>query len=489
MAPPAPASVAAARERTGGASDGGATDDAATDGGATDGGATDGAATDGGATDGAATDGAATDGGATDGAATDGGAKEGGAASNGDAAKAEKICGNPKDCDATCQASAVTKAADALDKQPAFTVVAEALEAAGTVKRMNDDAKSIGSGTAARNVATCADAETTRASAAKTIEDWNTQVKALCDGRCSDPNTLCISATTGAPFCQGRHPYPGPPTQADPGSSIAVRVLGLSDIDPKSKFNVSSNVQHEPDQYFNPPPSGKQVPAARSTEKPPPSFSERYEQTLDVPTDASVTSLTITYTLTPPEGSEDKPVFRQYVLQVSHGHYYLEVGLLLAYVHGGKRKIQAAQAPGTGGERRVAIADDDLVAPAVAVVFFPGGRRIGRIAALNPPRFWDLVGIEGGVDLDVTHALDRVYGGLALEPIAGLSLDLGIASVKADALPPGYVDGMLVPSGQSFSPGSKRIVRPYFGLTVTNRILTLITTKADSVRTTASGGK
>jgi hypothetical protein len=118
---------------------------------------------------------------------------------------------------------------------------------------------------------------------------------------------------------------------------------------------------------------------------------------------------------------------------------------------------------------------------------FPGGRRNGHIWAFDSP-VWpgDVIGLQIGVDLNLKSALDNLYFGAVLEPIAGLSLNGGLALVKGQFVPAGYAANMLIPTNETFTPDSRYLPACYVGLTLSNEIFSTIVNAARTVRTTAS---
>ena len=335
------------------------------------------------------------------------------------------------------------------------------------------------------------------ASYLKSKKNWNTAVEKSCELSCSGDNTFCIEATTGEPFCKKKNALtiPGLPKQVEGGTTFTVRVMGLTDTGGTYSIGVASSFLH--DSLFAPAtaPSG----AAPNIEKingqgelaldpNEPKFGQLGdEKTMSIPSDSKLLLVKIVYAWTPDIKDERAPRKKQYVIELDHGKYYLEVGLLMPVVFGGSRTVTPTLVPGTGGQQRLTVSNDTVVSPALALNVFPGGRRNGRVSAFGPYRAGDLVGFQFALDLDLKHAFDRFYLGLVLEPIAGFSVNPGMAMVKGQFLPDGHAAGMLVPSGETFTPHSKYMPRPYLGLTITNEILTTITGAARAIRGNVSG--
>ncbi len=212
-----------------------------------------------------------------------------------------------------------------------------------------------------------------------------------------------------------------------------------------------------------------------------PRFAKLMEKSITVSSSANVQSVTIAYKWTPKDTTK-LPVSRDYVITVDHGMYYLEIGLLVPFVINGTRTVTQSPVPGTGGEKRLRLTEDSVVTPALALNIFPLGRRNGRVTAFDPCRAWDLFGAQFAVDLNLKEPFERVYGGFVFEPIAGLSLSGGLAMVKGDVIPQEYAEGMLVPKDETLTPDRRYFPRPYFGLTLTNEIVTAITGAAQKFK-------
>jgi hypothetical protein len=317
------------------------------------------------------------------------------------------------------------------------------------------------------------------------VPTLNAEVKKICNAHCSAPDFFCIEATTGSPFCRntaGIQTY-DLPRKINGGDKITGQVWGPSGVGAEGTADLSSAERVSRNSPFAAGLSagkagGPLGPNANNL----PSFVKLVEKSITVSTNANVQSVTIAYTWTPNAASPLLPVQRDYVITVDQGKYFLEIGLLLPLVINGTRTVTPSLVPGTGGDRRIRITEDSVVTPALALNFFPAGRRNGRVTAFEPCRAGDLLGMQIAVDINLKEPFERIYGGFVFEPITGFSLDAGLAMVKGDVIPPEYAEAMLVPKGETFTPDRRYFPRPYFGLTLTNEIVTAITGTAQKIK-------
>lgn len=308
-------------------------------------------------------------------------------------------------------------------------------------------------------------------------------LKEICASACTASGTFCLEATSGKPLCGPADAYATPPKLRG-NDTVVFRVYIQSDHQKDGTASLSVANGSSGDSTFAPAPAGgdKKVEGGRGA----PAYVKILEKTFTAPTDALVHWILVTYTWTPASGVPTNQTFK---IGVDHGKYYLEIGLLVPVVIQGSRTVAATTVPGTGGEKRLTVNSDTAVTPALALNVFPWGRRNGCVSVGCGDEFraGDLFGFQFAVDLDLKHAFDRFYGGLVLEPVSGFSLSLGVAAVKGEFVPQNYAAGMVVPSGETFTPDTKYTPRPYFGLTLTNEVLTTITGAARAIRGTANG--
>ncbi|MGK3961436.1 hypothetical protein WMF38_51065 [Sorangium sp. So ce118] len=295
----------------------------------------------------------------------------------------------------------------------------------------------------------------------------------ICAKQCLSPGAFCIDARSGAPFCEGlRGATYDLPDALRPGERIAVRVIG-KEAEDAGKVKLALNFAASPESLFKPP-----SPAALA--KGPGALTVVEEQIVQVPDDSTIAFLRIVFART--DGKLRAPV--EYRALVDHGQYYLEAGILLPIVVDGSRRVVTTPIPSTGGERMYSIAENWSVNPSIVLNVFPGGRRRGFVSSYQGcfwcAGFWgDLLGLQAGVDLDLGEPFDRIFMGVVLQPIAGLSINSGLALVEQEFLPPGYAVGMPVTSGETLTPQPHYMPRFYFGATLT---LDIVNTFATATR-------
>ncbi|WP_437498560.1 hypothetical protein [Sorangium sp. So ce1099] len=293
----------------------------------------------------------------------------------------------------------------------------------------------------------------------------------ICAKQCLSPGAFCIDARSGLPFCEGqRGATYDLPDALRPGERIAVRVIG-KEAEDEGKVKLALNFAASPESLFKPPP-----PAA-ALAKGPGALTVVEEQIVQVPDDSTIAFLRIVFTRT--DGKLTAPV--EYRALVDHGQYYLEVGILLPIVVDGSRRVVTTPIPSTGGERMYSIAEDWSVNPSIVLNVFPGGRRRGFVSSYQGclwcAGFWgDFLGLQAGVDLDFGEPFDRIFMGVVLQPVAGLSINSGLALVEQEFLPPGYAVGMPVTSGETVTPQPHYRPRFYFGATLTLDIVNTVAT-------------
>ncbi|WP_437923438.1 hypothetical protein WMF37_30970 [Sorangium sp. So ce291] len=293
----------------------------------------------------------------------------------------------------------------------------------------------------------------------------------ICAKQCLSPGAFCIDARSGVPFCEGlRGATYDLPDALRPGERIAVRVIG-KEAEDEGKVKLALNFAASLESLFKPPPP----PAALA--KGPMALTVVEEQIVQVPDDTTIAFLRIVFTRT--DGTLTAPV--EYRALVDHGQYYLEAGILLPIVVDGSRRVVTTPIPSTGGERMYSIAEDWSVNPSIVLNVFPGGRRRGFVSSYQGcfwcAGFWgDFLGLQAGVDLDLGEPFDRIFMGVVLQPVAGLSINSGLALVEQEFLPPGYAVGMPVTAGETLTPQPHYMPRFYFGATLTLDIVNTVAT-------------
>jgi hypothetical protein len=317
--------------------------------------------------------------------------------------------------------------------------------------------------------------------AVKAAPDLQKDVAALCEASCHAPDAYCIDVETGDAFCRGdKHGPYDLPSSIGVGTSLTVRVIGPEGSD--GQIEIATNFVRSLDQLFSGAAKADGVKAKQAgAEKK--KLIVLKALTTQVPDETGLTSLRISYKRTFSDGRT--AIASNRAVDVDHGKYYIEVGILAPIVYRGQRTVGTTKVPGTGGERSVTVTEDWAVKPALALNVFPAGRRRGLISSFQNPgcrTFGDLLGLQAAVDLDFTKAFERMYFGAVIEPVAGLSANLGLALVRGQELPRGVAEGMLVPKGETVDPATKYMPRFYFGFTLTTDILNTVATATNGIK-------
>jgi hypothetical protein len=166
--------------------------------------------------------------------------------------------------------------------------------------------------------------------------------------------------------------------------------------------------------------------------------------------------------------AEGACIDKRYDIPVDAGRYHLEVALLVPFVFNGTREIDLVPDPSTN-DGRIAVRNDWHVTAAVAVDYFPLGRARALGSSFRNCKSRSC--IENWLGVQVGAGFGDFprewYMGFVLQPISGLSLDVGAAFLKGDFLPPGRSEGMQLPPGTPLDANSRYMVRPYFGFSLT----------------------
>ncbi|WP_437302629.1 hypothetical protein [Sorangium sp. So ce388] len=293
----------------------------------------------------------------------------------------------------------------------------------------------------------------------------------ICAKQCLSPGAFCIDAQSGEPFCEGLSGATyDPPDSLRPGARIAVRVIG-KEAEDAGKVKLALNFATSPEFLFN------QAADQEALRRGLGALTVVEQQIVQVPDDSTIAFLRIVFART--DGQLRDPV--EYQILVDHGQYYLEAGVLLPIVVDGSRRVVTTPIPSTGGERMYSIAENWSVNPSIVLNVFPGGRRRGFVSSYQGcfwcAGFWgDFLGLQAGVDLDLGKPFDRIFMGVVLQPVAGLSINSGLALVEQEFLPPGYAVGMPVTSGETLTPQPRYMPRFYFGATLTLDIVNTVAT-------------
>jgi hypothetical protein len=162
-----------------------------------------------------------------------------------------------------------------------------------------------------------------------------------------------------------------------------------------------------------------------------------------------------------------------FTISVDEGYHFLEAGLLVPLVLNGNRQIVGTVIPNTSLQA-LHVKEDLHVAFGIAFNIYP-------FAVANSYSIFDRgvpwyeplrgIGFQGGTNIDFTsNSFSEWYIGLGYRLMKGASLSGGIAMLRGQFLPAGYVDGMLVPSS-GIQQDTKYMFRPYVGVTLSTDIL------------------
>lgn len=262
------------------------------------------------------------------------------------------------------------------------------------------------------------------------------------------------------------------PAQMAAGSVLGVKVLGCKAENAGRKFKLEDSVVHSLDRLFKgeaeTKPDDKKDMAAGEREDPCP-LAENIvllePGRFVLPTDVSVKRFTVTFSRVKaatgdiPEAIE---AVESHTTSVTHGRYYLDVGVLIPVVLGGTREVVADDTD-QPNVKRLRVRTDVQVFPALMLHFFPGGREFGTFSSFNrglecgPGRI-DLgkcralrhrrraansLGIQAGIELDFKK-LSRLYFGGLFEPVSGFSINVGVALTRLQYIRGGYYEGGLI---------------------------------------------
>jgi hypothetical protein len=172
---------------------------------------------------------------------------------------------------------------------------------------------------------------------------------------------------------------------------------------------------------------------------------------------------------TPPPASDAGRATRDTLVYVDidHGKYYWDVGLVLAVVPEGQRSVTTGPAPGLPGTNLIVLDERASTLTAIGVNVYPWGHRRQAYSFLEDgPRLGDLLGLQLAFNTDLKQLTSTLFGGIVVEPVTGLSLNAGVVVLDGDFLKGGYAVGMAAPADRSDYVSTTPMMRFYFGATV-----------------------
>lgn len=174
-------------------------------------------------------------------------------------------------------------------------------------------------------------------------------------------------------------------------------------------------------------------------------------------------------------------------VDIDHGKYFWDVGLLTAVVPFGQRNVLTAEIPGIPGSRRIIVDERGAVVTAIALNIYPLGHRREAYSFLEHPRTFrrglgDAMGLQLGLNTDLKNATSLIAAGVIFEPITGLSLNLGAICTQGDFLKPGYVVGLPPAANRDDFVTRSSMIRFYFGFTAAYELLHTTTSRLSAIK-------
>lgn len=280
-----------------------------------------------------------------------------------------------------------------------------------------------------------------------------------CREHCEGSNTICFRVDTAEQVCGS------PPESVGAGQTLILRVIGPEGC--SADVEIGTSTVRSRERLFRDPSKTERLLAIRIV--------VLKELSVDVSDDVKFTAVKVEVS----SNAADAP--GSLVIPIDHGRYYADLGVMAAFMPQGSREIVRTPVPGVA-ERRLSIEEDWSIRPAIVLNLYPfGGRDRGAICPMCESRpLQNLISAQLGIDYDVSDLGRGFFGGFALEPISGISVGGGLALVRGEFLPDGFEEGMLVTS--NFEPREQRVLRAYFGVTLSLEVLTTIGQFSKQVR-------
>lgn len=275
-----------------------------------------------------------------------------------------------------------------------------------------------------------------------------------CATRCSG-DTLCLRADTGTSLCAS------PKSEIHAGAVLTVKVFGPAGC--RDPIELSSATRKRLDTVFEAQePSGEKAAQSGTVQ-----LIELKSAQVTVSSDTAVAALEIIFL----RKHEPNPVSSSHLLNVLHGYYYVSLGALLPVVPDGKQ-VAVARPGATDREPTLAVEQDIYFTPALALNIFPfGGKSRGQVFCCRSGRsLQELLGLQAGVGLDFSKP-PALFGGVILEPIAGVGFSGGLALIQADVLNDDVAEGMLLRDSSALPVHRTYQPRAYFALTLSLDII------------------
>lgn len=277
---------------------------------------------------------------------------------------------------------------------------------------------------------------------------------------CARPSVLCLDAD-GRPLVDESMP-----ARVNAGAGIAVKVLGCASIYGGAAYKIESEAEATPDRLFLDPESAKPGASRKSTEgvcQAVGDISVLKSERVTVASAASARTFRIVVTRQEGTGDAAKLRVETHEARIDLGRYYLDVGVMIPVILGGDRKV-VVEDTDQPGVKRLTVREDLQVVPALMLHVFPGGRDLGALSSfkvgpgcVDPVPVWrqcrtdrhrrraaNSLGLQLGVELDFKN-FNRLFLGGLFEPVAGLSINAGLALTRLEYLRGGQFSGALIP--------------------------------------------
>jgi hypothetical protein len=292
---------------------------------------------------------------------------------------------------------------------------------------------------------------------------------------CSSPLVLCLNREGGVLASDEA------PTKIDAGDVLAVKVFTPGETYSTDVFDVSFSQRKALDVPMEPSsPTQRNTPTGLSAPDVAAVALTMAKYVASEPIDESTDTFTVTFS----RSEAGKPAVKLVTvlkIPVHRGYSYYSVAFLVAVTPRGERQVH----------RDLSVTTNISIDPGFALNIFPGGRRRGvigyfRTCGDEDILGWrcvaDMVGVQVGADVDLTDPTDRLYAGLVVEPVAGLAFVGGVSLRQVAVVPPNADLPPVLDANDVLPVAERRVVRGYFGITMTLDLLDTISKVGAEIR-------
>jgi len=331
------------------------------------------------------------------------------------------------------------------------------------------------------------------------VEAWDAVLKSA---GCNSNNVICLreDGTLTNPKAL--------PSWLEAGESINVRVFGPASAARNRKFNLTLEDIERSSRLLAEPPkaepsggteSGTIIECSETVGL----ISLLASQKLTVTKKVEVYKTTLGFENAPEmEGGSPPIKSAAYSFMVDHGRYWVDGGLLVAFVLGGDKKVVGSSIPGTM-EHSIGITSKTLISPVVALNVYPFGKRRGRFGPADIDRCYDIMeddrkkkckkrnrrrtfgemfGLQVGIDVANADLRDQFFFGSTIEVINGFGISLGTAVVEVETIESGLSPGLVVSSEQDLVADKRHVARFYMGFTASVGIINAARALRDRIK-------